>query len=112
MVYPRVGGETWDVYGTGPCASGLSPRGRGNRSQILQHAGQPGSIPAWAGKPEARAWWWRAIGVYPRVGGETYQEREKLRFDDGLSPRGRGNLAPDGTLAGIERSIPAWAGKP
>ena len=54
----------------------------------------------------------RWLRVYPRVGGETTVTLPLLSFHQGLSPRGRGNLA--GAAAGPEAtgSIPAWAGKP
>ena len=71
-----------------------------------------GSIPAWAGKPDAAGSRSPVSRVYPRVGGETIQARSQMRAGGGLSPRGRGNrLSPTRTSC-IEWSIPAWAGKP
>ena len=98
-VYPRVGGGTLNLRvhsvlsprgrGNPECElnagnTGLSPRGRGNRSALSFSASQ-GSIPAWAGEPQADffADWKR---VYPRVGGGTAIEGEQ----DSI-PGGRGN---------------------
>ena len=50
--------------------------------------------------------------VYPRVGGEPAQPLEQAHLAAGLSPRGRGTLADNDVLRGIQRSIPAWAGNP
>ena len=109
---------------------GLSPRGRGNRPGGRLPNGGQRSIPAWAGKPEfqprppleaaVNAWARNhelvgapdGRGVYPRVGGETANEQVRLEPGAGLSPRGRGNLDSFAVCKGIERSIPAWAGKP
>ena len=74
-VYPRVGGETRKKRERQETMSGLSPRGRGNRLDHLKRDEPPGSIPAWAGKPEASDRVWMHGGVYPRVGGETVKER-------------------------------------
>ena len=50
-VYPRVGGETISQTHSPSWPTGLSPRGRGNRSSTPLPAVGAGSIPAWAGKP-------------------------------------------------------------
>ena len=111
-VYPRVGGETVTSTPAVQIGLGLSPRGRGNPSRGQDGRIDPGSIPAWAGKPcrspsrTPRAW------VYPRVGGETAAAGALGAPPSGLSPRGRGNrTTPARDLPGL-RSIPAWAGKP
>ena len=46
------------------------------------------------------------------MGGGTLQEDSNAVGDDGLSPRGRGNLWYAGGMAGTFGSIPAWAGEP
>ena len=51
VVYPRVGGGTPIIYQEERTATGLSPRGRGNREGRVTQPGQNGSIPAWAGEP-------------------------------------------------------------
>ena len=90
-VYPRVGGETMKETPMPDIVYGLSPRGRGNPRDAEAQAQNPGSIPAWAGKPAPpRRWLW-CRGVYPRVGGETATAANRQTYGEGLSPRGRGN---------------------
>ena len=50
--------------------------------------------------------------VYPRACGETFLQDCKMWAQMGLSPRMRGNLAPNGNRIVFLRSIPAHAGKP
>ena len=50
-VYPRVGGETGRRGPRYAGVTGLSPRGRGNRSRAIPLVAGQRSIPAWAGKP-------------------------------------------------------------
>ena len=111
-VYPRVGGETGSNSASMASCTGLSPRGRGNH--LLAHIGQQflGSIPAWAGKPAADTAARQSRGVYPRVGGETYDDHDPVVRVEGLSPRGRGNPGRLRLQRPGIRSIPAWAGKP
>ena len=112
QVYPRVGGETHQREPHRVHESGLSPRGRGNRTAI-QRCGVPaGSIPAWAGKPRQPSRSGSAPRVYPRVGGETLSGNDPVKARTGLSPRGRGNLLVVVLDRAPWRSIPAWAGKP
>ena len=91
---------------------GPSPRGRGNLGDDPVRRVGTGSIPAWAGKPST----YRVNGskdtVHPRVGGETSGVIMKALFWTGPSPRGRGNLTREADVVQVERSIPAWAGKP
>ena len=112
VVYPRVGGETSRRCWTFSITSGLSPRGRGNRSQVRLDGTQARSIPAWAGKPLSTRRTCRAFAVYPRVGGETGTMAAYTPRRMGLSPRGRGNRGRHGRSRCRLRSIPAWAGKP
>ena len=111
-VYPRVGGATSGLSVTLPFASGLSPRGRGNRLSATTSYDVRGSIPAWAGQPLTSAcrarWQW----VYPRVGGATGGIAVGSRDPMGLSPRGRGNPHPVYHPPASCGSIPAWAGQP
>ena len=111
-VYPRVGGETLGMSRRPCCTPGLSPRGRGNRRDERAPGGLPGSIPAWAGKPQITAPRPPTRRVYPRVGGETMRGAAAIRSARGLSPRGRGNLLPAALGPQTSGSIPAWAGKP
>ena len=111
-VHPRVGGETSGAVSVNVPSLGPSPRGRGNRGVLDAEVKRMGSIPAWAGKPRR----WRAATkaweVHPRVGGETLHAAEHRGGADGPSPRGRGNPGSCGVSMGVDRSIPAWAGKP
>ena len=50
-VHPRVGGETEVPDQRRASDQGPSPRGRGNPQDRDAGLGEPGSIPAWAGKP-------------------------------------------------------------
>ena len=90
-VYPRVGGETAITQLRGVIKTGLSPRGRGNPVRSSLAADDPGSIPAWAGKPGGSLLVSACRQVYPRVGGETDGICWKVLESLGLSPRGRGN---------------------
>ena len=76
-VYPRVGGGTAAMETTTEPWSGLSPRGRGNRSRGSPTKDPRRSIPAWAGEPghwpAGQPMW----TVYPRVGGGTLRPRSQ-----------------------------------
>ena len=111
-VYPRVGGETDRSRLRVDREEGLSPRGRGNRKFHFQICRGRRSIPAWAGKPAATCSGGRTMRVYPRVGGETAMNQRVFEYDQGLSPRGRGNPCVLMTAPRSQWSIPAWAGKP
>ena len=111
-VYPRVGGETTCSRQVQGRFVGLSPRGRGNQQVLREFSVVSRSIPAWAGKPHRRGARRNHLGVYPRVGGETLVYDHAGMLSRGLSPRGRGNLAPSRPTDHVRWSIPAWAGKP
>ncbi len=91
-VYPRVCGGT-----AFPCpprleGSGLSPRVRGNRGQLVMVLPVSGSIPACAGEPLGPLQPAPAAPVYPRVCGGTSAVVDTRPCLSGLSPRVRGNL--------------------
>ena len=111
-VYPRVGGGTNSSSSQKNTHGGLSPRGRGNRpvEELLNQRLR--SIPAWAGEPYTRQIRGSSLAVYPRVGGGTEGGRRQGHKDDGLSPRGRGNLEGCKLQIRLAGSIPAWAGEP
>ena len=73
--------------------AGLSPRGRGNRSQSRKYRRAQRSIPARAGEPARRAGRPSSRWVYPRAGGGTATYSDPVQSIEGLSPRGRGNLS-------------------
>ena len=93
-----------------PSGEGLSPRGRGNRGRSGGYNARRRSIPAWAGEPWPLRWVQCSEKVYPRVGGGTVAAQVGTMLGEGLSPRGRGNLAYDAPSTPLLRSIPAWAG--
>ena len=68
-VYPRVGGGNWGVGNPFLPVVGLSPRGRGKRSDVSAAAHRSRSIPAWAGETTQRRRASDRRPVYPRVGG-------------------------------------------
>ena len=111
-VYPRVGGETSPSRFAMSRGSGLSPRGRGNPAGMQANTPPLWSIPAWAGKPGRADKPVRLRWVYPRVGGETWEQIPGETPKQGLSPRGRGNLGNVHATPLLVGSIPAWAGKP
>ena len=94
------------------CASGLSPRVRGNRRPAVPDALAPGSIPACAGEPGWSCRRWCRGRVYPRVCGGTPGAVGHQSPRMGLSPRVRGNRRPRFCSASTGRSIPACAGEP
>ena len=109
-VYPRVGGATLYLRISKTNLTGLSPRGRGNRTCWSKALRREGSIPAWAGQPAPVESLLYLNKVYPRVGGATWSGLRSESGTGGLSPRGRGNQGQGGP--GRRRSIPAWAGQP
>ena len=111
-VYPRVGGATSAMECEVCLEQGLSPRGRGNLGVIVITLAPTGSIPAWAGQPDAPSGATIGEVVYPRVGGATRTPGGCTLALLGLSPRGRGNPSQDCIRARAGGSIPAWAGQP
>ena len=111
-VYPRVCGGTSRMASPSRCASGLSPRVRGNLARHgLQRHGE-GSIPACAGEPSGAHSGAAATRVYPRVCGGTAGQPPPSMGETGLSPRVRGNRAALRAAAAGPGSIPACAGEP
>ena len=111
-VYPRVCGGTLHAAAMGADDYGLSPRVRGNLSEVLALAGEPGSIPACAGEPAWAASGIQRTGVYPRVCGGTTAMTDKQINLKGLSPRVRGNQSAVSVGGEMLGSIPACAGEP
>ena len=92
--------------------AGLSPRGRGNRLQVLRCPRRVGSIPARAREPGIQSSLSTSPGVYPRAGGGTQIAAAVAMVFQGLSPRGRGNRSRPDRRRGDGGSIPARAGEP
>ena len=111
-VYPRVCGGTCERCGERIRRKGLSPRVRGNRGVVCDPCLPSGSIPACAGEPIPSARWYSLAEVYPRVCGGTDNPTLRQLFDEGLSPRVRGNHRKELPSSGWKRSIPACAGEP
>ena len=111
-VYPRPRGEATSPTTSESADSGLSPPTRGSRNLQIPDLGILGSIPAHAGKPGARIRTASARRVYPRPRGEARTTRRLTSCAWGLSPPTRGSLQRNYFVAGIDRSIPAHAGKP
>ena len=90
--------------------SGSSPRGRGTRRRGKCQRSDTRVIPAWAGNTSAS----RAARMHqpghPRVGGEHAQRSGFRLTANGSSPRGRETHAIAGSVHGVGRVIPAWAG--
>ena len=93
-------------------SEGLSPRVRGNRTDIEIIRKGKGSIPARAGEPSCDAFQPRGSGVYPRACGGTCRKSRAHRASAGLSPRVRGNPLPCALHVRAHGSIPARAGEP
>ena len=111
-VYPRVCGGTFFCLSSSSNLCGLSPRVRGNRRESLHVESALGSIPACAGEPLAPDRKDAQPEVYPRVCGGTMGDRMVEAWNDGLSPRVRGNRGRSGVGADKAGSIPACAGEP
>ena len=111
-VYPRTGGETSSLLGSGYSAYGLSPHGRGNHQLADGPIFLVGSIPARAGKPDCSLALIGHVRVYPRTGGETVFFSSARNRQSGLSPHGRGNRLAGPVGRPPRGSIPARAGKP
>ncbi len=91
---------------------GLSPRVRGNLTELSRRDAATRSIPACAGEPPRRGLRRRVPAVYPRVCGGTPPVHVHDAAADGLSPRVRGNRKGRNGVAAYSRSIPACAGEP
>ena len=91
---------------------GLSPRVRGNLSELNALNVRKRSIPACAGQPGQIAGDHRHHPVYPRVCGATDGFGVSGYGGPGLSPRVRGNQAAILPPSFRSRSIPACAGQP
>ena len=91
---------------------GLSPRVRGNLSQLLFKRPEAWSIPACAGEPRRPKCTHTHRRVYPRVCGGTWLSVRDKAKSAGLSPRVRGNRKSLNLAPTLERSIPACAGEP
>ena len=111
-VYPRVCGGTFRHQPHRNRLPGLSPRVRGNRTELETTPAAGGSIPACAGEPPGHRGGRIGIGVYPRVCGGTVCRQYYPIYRAGLSPRVRGNPPSWSSRRAVSGSIPACAGEP
>ena len=73
--YPRAGGGTGEPGDRQRPCMGLSPRGRGNRPDLLSPFSGWRAIPARAGEPISASQHYPNIWGYPRAGGGTSSDR-------------------------------------
>ena len=111
-VYPRVYGESFRSAFASQRKTGLSPRVRGIRGDVLQRPVRFGSIPACTGNPRSCVYLLCVPRVYPRVYGESVTNIVKNSLVRGLSPRVRGILRLEGHRRRANGSIPACTGNP
>ena len=111
-VYPRACGGTGKRNGHGLNQKGLSPRVRGNPTDVSAAQGFLGSIPARAGEPLPYRAPASVSRVYPRACGGTSPKVSLPASSTGLSPRVRGNRLGKLRKPGQQGSIPARAGEP
>ena len=110
--YPRVCGATAQWCDQPSPVYGLSPRVRGNRCWPRASLSALRPIPACAGQPQTVISNFCFIKAYPRVCGATMLLLRLSRIGVGLSPRVRGNLAPERYKGLSLGPIPACAGQP
>ncbi len=110
--YPRGCGGTSGYSGIIATFVGLSPRVRGNPTDVPIQicGGRP--IPAGAGEPAPWRRWSRMPTAYPRGCGGTRVQLRRGLCSSGLSPRVRGNLPKVGAEIILLGPIPAGAGEP
>ena len=93
QAHPRVGGENDVRFNALAFDGGSSPRGRGKHPQFLHVLGSLRLIPAWAGKTDPPSNPGLPFAAHPRVGGENSFQWNRIKREEGSSPRGRGKLA-------------------
>ena len=108
--YPRMGGGYCVAKAEARFYEGLSPHGRGIRSQAGHSAGAQGPIPAWAGDTMSLSRRLSSARAYPRMGGGYRSESNAGGVSPGLSPHGRGIQVLRGHTLTPSGPIPAWAG--
>ena len=111
-VYPRACGGTYTVAPSAAVPSGLSPRVRGNHRPADDGHRLERSIPARAGEPPPAPTSRFDSPVYPRACGGTGNLVQTIGYQEGLSPRVRGNPRKRVGRQSPRRSIPARAGEP
>ena len=110
--YPRAGGGTSPKVEMDVKFPGLSPRRRGNHSDMSPRLCRSGPIPAQAGEPRQPYTSPTNHRAYPRAGGGTGTGGSRSTLAPGLSPRRRGNPRAAAVRAAASGPIPAQAGEP
>ena len=109
--HPRSRGENRRTFKAGVSFRGSSPLTRGKRDAFGPGVGDPGLIPAHAGKTSRR---WGASAepeAHPRSRGENPRIPHDMASPVGSSPLTRGKLFAAVIAMGCSRLIPAHAGK-
>ena len=109
--HPRSCEENAHIVDVGGALGGSSPLMRGKLPAHHRPWRVHGLIPAHTGKTAAMSLWDTLTWAHPRSRGENSNEPPSFSRSPGSSPLTRGKLAVDGGLDGIERLIPAHAGK-
>ena len=111
QAHPRVCGENRPLLAPYLPLGGSSPRMRGKPFLRALQIRCTGLIPAYAGKTSAAGLLIRFKPAHPRVCGENLPSPENQSAEAGSSPRMRGKRGRVSVECGLERLIPAYAGK-
>ena len=109
--HPRSRGENLHGAHGAPLGGGSSPLARGKQRRVDESADWEGLIPARAGKTKSPAPKTSTPTAHPRSRGENDRLRALGIGVPGSSPLARGKLGALGPLGGVDRLIPARAGK-
>ena len=109
--HPRACGENVGVHFCVHFCSGSSPRVRGKHRRHSSSVGEPGLIPARAGKTGCSSSNTGCPRAHPRACGENRIAVSSMWARAGSSPRVRGKLGERPTVVGLDGLIPARAGK-
>ena len=109
--HPRSRGENFLIVEVAEKLDGSSPLTRGKPHDLGCHVGDPGLIPAHAGKTRRLTILIGCIKAHPRSRGENPVTRPRRASVLGSSPLTRGKLNPAHRRRERRRLIPAHAGK-
>ena len=109
--HPRARGENWNVGSITCMSPGTSPRTRGKQACSAGGLGDQRNIPAHAGKTKPLVSGKVFYTEHPRARGENRRISGPGAHGFGTSPRTRGKQITLAMYYGIDRNIPAHAGK-
>ena len=109
--HPRSRGENYTLISRVRVRTGSSPLTRGKRPSLLAVPLLPRLIPAHAGKTVGKSVSARLLRAHPRSRGENFPVFGRLPLRTGSSPLTRGKPSFGGDGLGVDRLIPAHAGK-